>query len=114
MAIDNPNIIDGMAYDEESQAVVLLLTDHLSWKHTKETNVLKESDHLVLLQDKINAYISFLESGQYMENFSDKEIKMAVIEIHFKYDISENCEKFLDVVQEQTGQYGIMIKAKIG
>ena len=61
MAIDNTDTIDGMAYDEESQAVVLLLTDHLSWKHTKETNILKESDHLVLLQDKINAYISFLE-----------------------------------------------------
>ena len=56
MAIDNTDTIDGMAYDEESQAVVLLLTDHLSWKHTKETNILKESDHLVLLQDKINAY----------------------------------------------------------
>ena len=67
MAIDNTDTIDGMAYDEESQAVVLLLTDHLSWKHTKETNILKESDHLVLLQDKINAYISFLENGQYVK-----------------------------------------------
>lgn len=114
MAIDNTDTIDGMAYDEESQAVVLLLTDHLSWKHTKETNILKESDHLVLLQDKINAYISFLENGQYMENFSDKEIKMVVIEIHFKYDITENCEKFLNAVQEQIGQYGIMIKARVG
>ena len=49
-----------------------------------------------------------------MENFSDKEIKMVVIEIHFKYDITENCEKFLNAVQEQIGQYGIMIKARVG
>lgn len=38
---------------------------------------------------------------------------MAIIEIHFKYEISQNCEKFLNTVQSQVAQYGIKIEAHI-
>lgn len=38
---------------------------------------------------------------------------MAIIEIHFKYDITERCKHFLDTVQNQSGQYGIKIEAHI-
>ena len=38
---------------------------------------------------------------------------MAMIEIHFKYDITDNCQKFLQVVQDQLGRIGIKIKAQI-
>ena len=41
------------------------------------------------------------------------DFKMAMIEIHFKYDITDNCQKFLQVVQDQLGQIGIKIKAQI-
>ena len=49
MAIDNPNVIDGMAIDKERNALVLLLTDHLAWEGE---DALSEFDHLKLLQDK--------------------------------------------------------------
>lgn len=110
MAIDNPSIIDGMAMDNENNAIVLLLTDHLPWNGENE---LSEFEHLNLLQDKINAYISFLESRQYEETYPEEQISFAVIEIHFKYDITENCEQFLNAVQNQIGQLGIKIKAVI-
>ena len=107
MAIDNPNVIDGMAIDKERNILVLLLTDHLAWEGEE---ALSEYDHLNLLQDKINSYISFLESEQYKENYPAESFAMAVIEIHFKYSITENCEKFLNAVQNQIGELGIKIK----
>ena len=110
MAIDDPNVIDGMALNKENNALVLLLTDHLPWDGE---NVLSEFDHLYFLQDKINAYISYLESGQYTETYSTEQIAFAIIEIHFKYTITENCEKFLNEVQNQIGQFGIKIEAVI-
>lgn len=110
MAIDNVNVIDGMALNKDNNAIVLLLTDHLSWDGEK---ALSEFDHLNLLQDKINAYISYLESGQYAETYSTEEIDFAVIEIHFKYAVTENCEKYLNAVQNQIGQLGIKIEAVI-
>ena len=110
MAIDNPNIIDGIAIDKERNAVVLLLTDHLLWEGE---DALSEFEHLKLLQDKINAYISYLESRQYEATYPNEQFSFAVIEIHFKYSVTENCEKFLNEVQNQIGQLEIKIEAII-
>lgn len=55
MAIDNKSIIDGIGIDKENKYLRLLLTDHLEWKES--SNVLREKDHLLLLQEKINAYL---------------------------------------------------------
>ena len=110
MAIDNPNIIDGIAIDKERNAIVLLLTDHLLWEGE---DALSEFEHLNLLQDKINAYISYLESRQYEETYPTEQFSFAIIEIHFKYSVTENCEKFLNKVQNQIGQLGIKIEAII-
>ncbi len=110
MAIDNVNVIDGMGVDPEKKSLRLLLADHLPWEDTN----LSEFEHLKLLQNKINAYIAFLEGKQYMERYPDIEVETAVIEIHFKYEISSKCEEFLQAVQEQVGQHGIKIEAHIG
>ncbi len=112
MAIDNADIIDGAAIDKENSALRLLITDHLQWN--AEADTISEHDHLLMLQEKINAYISFLESEQYKDIYPDAEFKMAIIDICFKYDITENCERFLQAVQDQIGQYGIKIEARIG
>lgn len=112
MAIDNANVIDGIGIDKKRNALCLLLTDHLDWV-TNDENTLSEYDHLMLLQNKINAYISYLESKQYEQQYPDITFNMAVIEIHFKYGITENCEKFLNSVQDQIGQYGIKIEVHI-
>ena len=110
MAIDNENIIDGIAIDKNRKALCLLLNDHFAWNGN---NTLSEHDHLILLQAKINAYIRYLETKQYEEQYPEEEIVMAIIEIHFKYDITENCEHFLNAVQNQIGQYGIKIESHI-
>ena len=110
MTIDNPNTIDGMAIDREGNALVLLLVDHLPWEGQEAPS---EIDHLALLQDKTNAYISFLESGQFKESYPDEDFAMAAIQMHFKHDITENAEKFLNAVQDQVGQLGVKIEAVI-
>lgn len=110
MAIGNTDILDGVTIDGNS--LRLLLTDHLEWQERE--NTLREYDHLLLLQEKINAYLAYLETKQYKEQYPNNEFESAVIEIHFKYGITENCERFLQVVQNQVGQYGIKIEARIG
>lgn len=111
MAIDNANVIDGVGIDKNGKALRLLLTDHLAWSGN---NTLSEYDHLILLQEKINAYICYLETKQYEEQYPEEKIELAIIEIHFAYDITENCKKFLNTAQNQVGQYGIKIEAHAG
>lgn len=107
MAIDNVNVIDGMGINEVNNSLRLLLTDHLQWEGD---NALSEKDHLLLLQKKINAYLTFLETKQYVEKYPDIKIKMAIIEIHFKYAVTDNCRKFLQTVQAEIRKYGILLE----
>ena len=93
MAVDNASQIDAIANDKENACLVLLITDHLNWDN--------EFEHLKILQDKINAYVAFIESEQYDEIYPNADFKMAMIEIHFKYDITDSCQKFLQVAQDQ-------------
>ena len=82
----------------------MLITDDIDWS--------EEYEHLLILQEKVNNYIAFCESGQYRQNY-DVEITHAIIEIHFKFDITENAEKFLNQVQNQISELGILIECYI-
>lgn len=111
MAIDNIKVIDGMGINKEQDSIMLLLCDHLPWEGDKAPKVV---DHLLLLQKKINAYVAFLESGQYKEKYPALEFEMAVIDIRFQYEIPENCVQFLQTVQDQVGKFGIKIEVHVG
>ena len=98
--------VDGMAQD--GSKLRLLLTDAIPWKDGS----LPEKDHLIQLQKKINNYIAFYESGQYKSIYPDYEPDGAVIDIHFKYAVTDNCKKFLNAVRSQISGSGIEINIK--
>ncbi|GAB2915211.1 hypothetical protein GCM10027093_62270 [Paraburkholderia jirisanensis] len=61
MSILDTNVIDVVGIDTPNGIVRSAISDHLGWDEA-------EHDHLVLLQDKINTYLVYLESGQVYEN----------------------------------------------
>ena len=73
--------------------VELLLVDPVGWEEEIEAVYLK------ILQEKINNYIHFLESKQYVEQYGDKFDKK-VIHITFQYSPSDNGLAFLAAVQK--------------
>lgn len=111
MAIDNLKVIDGMGTNKEQDGIMLLLCDHLPWEGEKAPKMV---DHLLLLQEKINLYITFLESKQYKEKYPDLELKMAVIDIRFQYEIPETCRQFLQTVEDRIRELGITLEVHIG
>lgn len=56
MSILDTDKIDTIATKPDSNVVKLVIADHLDWVDADE--------HCVLLQEKINTYIEFVESGQ--------------------------------------------------
>ena len=66
MSVVEPNKIDAMGKSKESNELSLLITDHLGWEN--------EYDHLVILQDKINSYLSFIESKQYESTYPQNRV----------------------------------------
>jgi len=71
----------------------LLLVDSIRWQ--AET----ENLHLLKLQEKINNYIHYLESKQYVEKYGDN-FKEKVIHVTFQYAPSDNGLAFLVQVQK--------------
>ena len=71
----------------------LLLVDSVGWQEEIE------AVHLEILQEKINNYIHFLESKQYVKRYGDNFDKK-VIQITFQYSPSDNGLAFLAAVQK--------------
>ena len=71
----------------------LLLVDPVGWQEEIE------AVHLEILQEKINNYIHFLESKQYVARYGDNFDKK-VIHITFQYSPSDNGLAFLAAVQK--------------
>jgi hypothetical protein len=91
MSVEDKNKIDSISTNKENE-VVLTISDHLKWDDNNE--------HLLILQEKINSYLDFLENGQIDESYSSAVDKKIMIQIVFKYLPSKTGEEFLEKVDE--------------
>ena len=105
MSVVDNKTVDGVALTDDKKGIILLITDHLEWKD--------EYQHLIMLQAKINAYISFLEEKQYEDIYQDVSIMYGIIEIHFLYCLTKNAEKFLHSVNNQLNELDIKIQYSV-
>ena len=84
----------------------LLLVDPVGWE--EEIEVV----HLEILQEKMNNYIHFLESKQYVARYGDKFDKK-VIHITFRYSPSDNGLAFLAAVQKVLQPTDMSLKVEL-
>ena len=84
----------------------LLLVDPVGWEEERE------AVHLEILQEKMNNYIHFLESKQYVEQYGDKFDKK-VIHITFQYSPSDNGLAFLAAVQKVLQPTDMSLKVEL-
>ena len=71
-----------------------------------------EAVHLEILQEKINNYIHFLESKQYVERYGDNFDKK-IIHITFQYSPSDNGLAFLTIVQNALQGTDMSLKIEV-
>lgn len=105
MSIVDENKIDGIALGNNCELLIMLITDHLDWAN--------EYGHLVQLQNKINSYIGFLETEQFRDIYPGQVFSAFCIEIHFIYQPTENCNKFIENVNRQISSKNISIDVVI-
>ena len=84
----------------------LLLVDSLEWQEEIE------AVHLEILQEKINNYIYFLESKQYVERYGDNFDKK-VIHITFQHSPSDNGLAFLAAAQKVLQPKNMSLKVEL-
>lgn len=99
MSLMNLEIVDFISIDLNGNAV-LTVSDDLKWDDKNE--------HLMALQNKINAYLSFIESGNIYQDYPNAKGRDIVIEIIAKYEPNDNAKVFLGATKEvlQSTGYG--------
>ena len=86
MAVDNTRVVDAIGIEKEDREVILTIADQLDWE--------KEREHLNLLQDKINTYVSFIEGGELLEAYPDAKDRKAVINVIGKQEPTPDAIRF--------------------
>ena len=102
MSVDQTNVIDSIGIDSAKNEALLIIADHLEWgcdeKHDKE--------HMYLLQEKVNTYLRFIESGEIYGVYPKSRNKALVIRLIGKYDMCESAMIFFKRIQEALSKSG--------
>jgi len=110
MSVMDEKIIDfaGLEKSEESRkSLVLSIFDHLAWG--EET----DDVHLLMLQNKINDYLRFIEGGEIHENFKPDTYERIVIRVIAKYSFSSDCINFLNMSREVINDAGFELEWEV-
>ncbi len=91
MSVEQTSVVDIIGIDNKTDEVILTISDHLIWD--------SNSDHLYLLQEKINTYLSYVESGEILESYPKAKNKRVVIKIYSKFEPDEGGLIFLSKVK---------------
>jgi hypothetical protein len=87
MSVEDIDKIDRFAFDRRTGDVHLVISDHLDWDEN-------EGEHLLLLQDKLNTYLEFVESGQLYAEYPRAAGKRVIFYVMAKFPLSDEARKF--------------------
>ena len=80
----------------------LVVADHLDWEH--------ELEHLQLLQDKLNAYLAFVENGDLRRSRPDLAGAAVSIHVVFQHEPTDHARRhFLDTAQAAVASAGLRL-----
>jgi hypothetical protein len=99
MSIVDTGTIDAMGIDKVSGDVVLNISDHLDW--------CEETSHLRALDDKVNAYLGYLESGQIVEDMPEAKGRRPMIAVYLQFVPPDTAKKVLKGLQSTLDSHGI-------
>ncbi len=102
MSIEQINKIDFISLRNGTNTVVLTISDHLDW--------VDSDSHIQILQDKINTYLSFCESGELLESYPKAKNKDILIETKGKHALSEEGEEFYEQAKRIIQEAGFELK----
>ncbi|MBI3093401.1 MAG: hypothetical protein HYY97_00855 [Rhodocyclales bacterium] len=89
MTVEQAKAVDAIATDSTTGRVHLTIADHLEWN----------SDHLVQLQEKLNSYLAFVESGEIHTAYPAARDRAVAIDLVLKYRPNAEADAFLAQVR---------------
>lgn len=106
MPIEQSDEIDFATIDSASGELWLTISDHLPWGEA-------EGDHLILLQNKLNAYLRFVESGEVLKKVPESKGRRVVINLVGKFPLSQNAKVFFQRAQNAIERAGLRLQFSV-
>ena len=91
--LENPGVLDALAYDARADKLVLAIYETRPW--------LGEETQLFQLQEKLNAYLSFVLDGELNDAYPELAGKTVEIQLRTVHELDEKTLAFVGLVREQ-------------
>jgi len=105
MGLEVIDEIDAVGIDRETDDVVLLILDSWGWADERE--------HLAALQGKINAYFSFVESGEIYGPYPTAAGKRMRIDVIGRYTLPPAASAFIERASLAAEELGLVVRHRI-
>ncbi len=105
MAVDQAKIVDAIGIDPATGEVVLTISDHLDWGNGEH--------HLQALQEKLNTYISFVESGELHRVYPDSSNRTVLIDLVARHEFTPEAERFFALARSVMDSVPIRFRARV-
>jgi hypothetical protein len=108
MSVQQTDVIDIIGLNRETGDVVLTISDHLDWSDSIA--------HQTILQNKFNAYLAFVESGEILRQYPDAKDRAVVFRVVLHTSPDESGCAFLRRAAEviQSAGFRLVIKVFTG
>ena len=100
MSVTDTDSIDAIGMEKEAKRVFLSIIDPLAWD--------KDDLHLFTLQEKINTYLYFVESGELLKALPDSAGFDIAIELILKHMPTDEAIAFFDKTMQILFDKGIV------
>lgn len=104
MTVTQTNKVDLISVDPRTDEVVLTISDHLDWTD--------KSAHLLALQEKINSYLAYIESGEIFATYPNARGRSVVIDVVFKHEAEGEADDFLSMATEIVAAAGFKLTCR--
>ena len=104
MSVDQFDVVDITSISENGE-VVLTISDHFDWHDTIR--------HQATLQKKLNAYLTFVESGEILRRYPDAKERSVVFEVVFRFKPDEGGRLFLERAQQVIESAGLDLRYRL-
>ena len=100
MTIEDATVVDAIGTNKSDGSISLSIFNHLPW----------ERSTLLLLQEKVNCYLGFIESGELARSYPPSSSGVRMIDVYCKYRPTQEAEAFQRNNSTVLKEYGVALR----
>ena len=105
MSVEDVETVDAIGVDRQSGDVILTIADHLAWDD--------DHYHLTTLQEKLNTYIAFVESGELVRVYPDAKDRNVMIDVVAQHKYPPIAGQFFERVREIVESVPVRFRVRV-